>query len=120
MSAPQPRHHFEWDNVGGIAVIRFTTSTLRDERIIRTVFDALDDLIDAGHLHMVIAFTGLEVFASFAIGKLIRLNDRLVKSGGRLVLCSLTPIVAEIVDLMNLRKKFTIYATEREALESFV
>jgi anti-anti-sigma factor len=120
MSSPQPRHYFEWDNVGGIAVIRFTTSTLRDERIIRTVFDALDDLIDSGQTKMVIAFTGLDVFASFAIGKLIKLNDRLAAADGRLVLCALTPIVAEIVDLMNLRRKFTIYPTEREALESFV
>jgi len=120
MSAPQPRHHFEWDNVGGIAVVRFMTTALRDERIIRSIFDSLDKLVESGHTRMVLNFAGLEAFASFAIGKVIRLNDRLQPPNGRLVMCSLTPTVEEIVDIMNLRRKFTVYTGEREALESFV
>jgi anti-anti-sigma factor len=120
MSAPQSKQAFEWSDVGGIAVARFTVHVLRDERIIRGVFDGLDRLVENGHLRMVLDFTGVEVFASYAIGKLIALHSRVEKQKGRLVLCALTPIVNEIVDIMNLRRRFAIYKTERDALESFV
>ena len=120
MSAPQPMSAFEWTDVGGIAVVRFTVKVLRDERIIRSIFDELDRLVENGHLRMVIDFTGLQVFASYAIGKLISLDSRIRQQAGRLVMSDLTPIVEEIVDIMNLRRRFTIMKTEREALESFV
>ena len=120
MSAPQPMSAFEWTDVGGIAVVRFTVKVLRDERIIRSIFDELDRLVEAGRTRMAINFTGLQVFASYAIGKLISLDSRIRQQAGRLVMSDLTPIVEEIVDIMNLRRRFTIVKTEREALESFV
>jgi anti-anti-sigma factor len=119
MSTSEDRHYMEWHDVGGVAVVRFTTAFLRDERVIRSVFDELDDLVASGKKKMLIDFTGLEAFASFAIGKLLKLNDRL-RAEGRLALCALTPIIDEILDIMNLRKTFHIYPDERSALESFV
>lgn len=118
MSAP-PQHFFEWEEANGVAIVRFTTTVLRDDRIIRTLFDQLNQLIEAGRTKVVMNFTGLEAFASYAIGRLIALNDSLAKAGGRLALCALAPMVAEIIDLMKLRKRFSIYGSEREALESF-
>jgi anti-anti-sigma factor len=120
MPDSRERHYFEWQDAGGVAVVRFTTKFLREERIIRATFDQLEALIAAGTSKVLIDFTGLEAFASYAIGKLIRLNDRLQPPEGRLALCSLTPTVAEVLDVMNLRKRFNIYPAEREALESFV
>ena len=120
MSAPQPVSAFQWTDVGGIAVVHFTVKILRDERIIRSIFDEIDRLIESGRTRMVINFTGLQVFASYAIGKLISLDSRITQQGGRLVMSDLTPTVEEIVDIMNLRRKFTIMKTERDALESFV
>ena len=120
MSPTQPVSVFEWSDVGGIVVIHFTVKVLRDERIIRDLFDAIDRLIDAGHNRMVINFTGLQAFASYAIGKLISLDSRIKQQAGRLVMSDLTPVIDEIVDIMNLRRRFTIVKTEREALESFV
>jgi anti-anti-sigma factor len=119
MAEPAPRHDFEWEDAGGIAVVRFTTNVLREERIIRALYDQLDQLVTAGRTRVVMNFAGVEAFASYAIGKLIVLNDRLQPPGGRLALCALTPVINEIMDIMRLRKRFNIYATEREALESF-
>jgi anti-anti-sigma factor len=119
MSTGEDRHYLEWHDAGGVAVVHFTTPFLRDERVIRTVFDELDDLVASGKKKMLIDFTGLEAFASYAIGKLLKLNDRL-RAEGRLALCALTPIVGEIIDIMNLRKTFQVYPDERSALESFV
>jgi anti-anti-sigma factor len=120
MSAPPARHHFEWEEANGVAIVRFTTTVLRDDRIIRNLFDQLDrQLIDAGKTKIVLSFAGLEAFASYAIGKLIALNDKLPARGGRLALCEVAPMVEEIIDIMKLRKRFSIYGSEREALESF-
>ena len=120
MSAPKPVNSFEWSDVGGITVIHFTVTILRDEHIIRSIFDDIDRLVESGRNRMVINFTGIEGFASYAIGKLISLDKRIKQQVGRLVMSDLTPIVEEIVDIMNLRRMFTIMKTEREALESFV
>lgn len=119
MSEPS-RHNFEWEDAGGVAVIRFTTPVLRDDRIIRSLFDQIEDqLLGAGRTKVVMNFAGLEAFASYAIGKLITLNDKVAAAGGRLALCDLAPMVAEIIDLMKLRRRFSIYPTERQALDSF-
>jgi anti-anti-sigma regulatory factor len=120
MPATQPVSIFEWSDVGGIAVVHFTVKVLRDLSIIRDFFDALDHIVASGRPRLVINFAGLQVFASYAIGKLITLEDRLTQQGGRLVMSDLTPVIDEIVDIMQLRRRFTIVKTEREALESFV
>ena len=120
MSKPATQHSFEWEDAGGVAVVRFTTSVLRDDRVIRNLFDQLDEqLVAVGQTKIVMNFGGLEAFASYAIGRLIALNDRLPQQGGRLALCNLAPMVAEIIDIMKLRKRFNIYPLERDALESF-
>ncbi len=113
------KHYFEWHDVGGVAVVRFLTRFLREEREIREIFDELDALVTSGRNKMLIDFSVIEAFASFAIGKLLRLNERL-RLEGRLALCSLTPNIEEILDLMNLRRSFHLYPDERSALESFV
>jgi anti-anti-sigma factor len=120
MPTPPTQHSFEWEEANGVAIVRFTTTMLRDDRIIRQLFEHLDkQLVEAGRTKMVMSFAGMEAFASYAIGKLIALNDKLPKVGGRLALCELTPTVSEIIDLMSLRRRFSIYRSEREALESF-
>jgi anti-sigma B factor antagonist len=117
MTAPARGPLFEWEDVGGIAVVRFTTPYLRDDRLIRMLFEQIDQLVDSGKKKLVMNFTGLEAFASYAIGRLITLNTRMPATGGKLFLCCLTPMVDEIVDIMNLRKRFNITKTEAEALE---
>ena len=118
MPVTQPISTFEWTDVGGIVVVRFTVNVLRDERIIRDLSDSLDRLIESGRTRMVLNFAGIQMFASYAIGKLITLDNR-IKQQGRLVMCELTPVVEEIIDIMQLRRRFTIVKTEREALDSF-
>lgn len=119
MSGPEKHHLFEWEDAGGIALFRFSTPQLRDDRLIRLLFEQMDQLVDSGRTRVVMNFTGLLGFASYAIGKLISLNNKLPARGGRLVLCCLTPVVDEIIDIMSLRNKFNICKTEQEAIESF-
>jgi len=114
-----PEHTFEWEDAGGVAVVRFTVTVLRDERVIRETFEKLGGLVESGQNKIVFNLGGLQAFASFAIGKLIVFNDKLQPPNGRLALCSLSPSVTEIMDLMRLRKRFNIYKDEAEALQSF-
>jgi anti-sigma B factor antagonist len=120
MASPPKSRGFEWEDAGGIAVVRFTTRALRDDRVIRVLFEELDNLVDeAGRYKMVINFTGIDAFASYAIGKLIVLNNKLKSPDGRMAICCLTPIIDEILDIMKLRRQFNIYPNEQEALQSF-
>src|SRR5580704_16674089 len=103
MSSPSSQHYFEWEDSAGVAVVRFTTNAIRDDRFIRGMFDQLERLIEnGGQRKVVLSFTGVEAFASYAIGKLIMLNKKLKPPDGRLALCSLTPVIDEIVDIMKL------------------
>lgn len=117
--ADMKRHYFEWEDSGGVAVVRLTVTVLRDERVIRELFEQLDKLVAEGRKNVVLNLSGLEAFASYAIGKLILFDNKLQPPDGRLALCALSPMVGEIMDIMRLRRKFNIYATEREALDSF-
>ncbi len=120
MNGRQRKHLIELHNLGGITVVYFTTSTLREQSAIIDTFHDLDQLIDTGCTRLVINFNGLQGIASYAIGKMIGLNNRLQPPLGRLALCCLTPSIEEIIDIMSLRKLFNIYPSEQAALESFV
>lgn len=120
LSAPPGPQYVEWDEVGGICVIRFTTPTIRDDRIIRVIFEQINKLVnEVGYHRLVLNFAGIEAFASYAIGQLVVLNKKLQPPEGRLVLCNLTPIVGEIIDILNLRKQLKICRSEQDAIQSF-
>jgi anti-anti-sigma factor len=112
-----PSRQFEYEVTAGVLIVRFNTPYLRDDRLIRQLFEQIEQMVEAGQNKVILNFTGLEAFASYAIGKMIALNAKLV-APGKLALCGLTPIVNEIIDIMALRKRFAIYDTERAALDA--
>ena len=46
MPGPTGRDFFEWEDAGGVTVVRFTTGVLRDDRIIRMLFEELEKLLE--------------------------------------------------------------------------
>jgi anti-anti-sigma factor len=113
-----PSRQFEYEVTAGVLIVRFNTPYLRDDRLIRQLFEQIEQLVEAGQNRVILNFTGLEAFASYAIGKMIALNAKLAAPPAKLALCGLTPIVNEIIDIMALRKRFAIYDTERAALDA--
>jgi anti-anti-sigma factor len=114
------RHWLESEEIGGVTVVRFLMRTLRAEEAIAAVFTQLDRLVTDGNCRkLVVNFGNVDIFASYAVGRLISLKRKVETAHGRLALCSLTPVVTEIMDIMQLRRMFHIYATEQEALQSF-
>jgi len=88
MSAePTSRHLFEWEDASGVAVVRFTTNVLREERVIRLLFEQVEQLVESGRNKIVFNFAGIQAFASYAIGRMIALNAKLSPPNGRFALC---------------------------------
>lgn len=114
------RPWLESEEIGGVTVVRFLMRTLRAEEAITAVFQQLDALVvQGGCRKLLVNFGNVDIFASYAVGRLISLNKKVDAAHGRLALCCLTPVVTEIMDIMQLRRLFLIYKTEQEALQSF-
>jgi anti-anti-sigma regulatory factor len=110
----------EWDDINQVAVIRFTITSLLDDRLIHALFGQIDQLLrETGRGRVLLNFSGVSAFASYAVGKLVSLNRRLGPPD-RLALCCVGKPIIEILDIMSLRRQFHIYGTEQEALDSFV
>ncbi len=109
----------ECEEVGHVTVIRLVVRGAAELQEILDLFDRIDGLLQAdGGRRVLLNFAGVKSFTSYPVGKLIALDNRLRTLGGRLALCDLTPVVAEIIDLMRLRRKLTIYLTEQDALQA--
>ena len=120
MPSSREKHWITWEESNGVNVVRFTTPDIRDDQVIRTIFEQIEQLLlDTGRNNLLLNFAGVDHFASYTIGKLVTLNKRLQPPAGRLALCCLTDVVEEIFDIMRLRRQFNIYRNEQDALESF-
>lgn len=120
MPPHQPRHLLQCEEVSSAWLVRFTVASLRDDRDIQSIFKELDELIERdAQKHLILNFQNVTSIASFFLGKLVELNKKIKQDKGRLVICSPTPIVEEIIDLMQLHRQCDIYQTEQEAIEHF-
>jgi anti-anti-sigma factor len=119
MLSSAARNSFQWDDVAGVTVVRFTIRSIRADEDIVYIFDELGRLVEEGHTRLVLDFGNVQHFASLTIGKLMALHRKLQHRNGRLALCQLTPVVTEILGIMRLEGHFHIYQTQEEALQSF-
>ena len=98
MSDPQ-YHHL----CCSLVVVTLTESQLQGD----TVSDALrEDLLGAlqrsGAAHVVIDFGPVSYLSSVAFRPLLSLHRKLKEKGGRLVLCGMSPVVAEVFQVTRL------------------
>lgn len=59
-----------------------------------------------------------DYLSSFGVSTLIGLKRRIEQRGGKLVLCSVHPVVRELLTIMNLEQIFSIMDNESIALSS--
>jgi anti-anti-sigma factor len=120
MPATPVRPRFEWDNEGDVTIVRFTVRSIRTDDVIHGIFDDIARLLaDGRRTQLVLDFGAVQDFASLTVSKLLALNKQLHPPAGRLALCQLTPVVAELFEIMSLGRIFHIYPTQEEALRSF-
>src|SRR5262245_31832772 len=98
---PSPAHQdLEWEEAGGVTVVRFKTRALRGELEINRAFGQLDRLTtEGGCRRLLLDFGPVEAFASLAVGKLMALHKRLRPPDGRLALCRPTPAIREVLGI---------------------
>jgi anti-sigma B factor antagonist len=116
----QPRRRLIIEDIGDIAVVQFVDKKILDEQNIQMIGDDLFRLVDElGRRKILLNFSNVEFMSSAALGKLIRLHQRLQQAGGKLVLCGISGSIMEIFVITKLDKMLTIVKDEQTGLNSF-
>jgi anti-sigma B factor antagonist len=103
--------------VGEVVVATFTESDILDLEMIRGLGDQLLGLADDEGRRIVLNFQNVSRLSTALVGKVVALQQRLKKLGGRLALCQVAPHLKEAMSLLKLPQLVPIYAHEQEALE---
>jgi anti-anti-sigma factor len=120
MTATPRQRWLSVEQVGDIAVVRFTQHDIVDEESGRLVGEQLFEMIEQHERRcVVINLSNVQRITSIVVGKLIGINKRLQKLGGRLALCQMNPVIQQIFDTLRLTRLFNIYEDEATALKSF-
>ncbi len=82
--------------------------------------DALNQLIDQGHRHLVLDLQPVEFMDSSGLAVLIALYKRLSNRRGRLVLLSPTSNVRALIELTRLHQLFDIYEDDQAAISDLL
>jgi anti-sigma B factor antagonist len=105
---------------GDVTVAKFVTQAIMDERVIRTIGQALyREVEQLGHDQLVLDFSDVRHFSSALLAVLIELNKRIKATKGRLVLCGLRPELQEVFIVTKLNGTLKIVADMYEAMRLF-
>ena len=106
--------------MGDVAVVQFVDKKILDEQNIQMIGDDLFRLVDElGRRKLLLNFSNVEFMSSAALGKLIRLHQRMVQVGGKLVLCNIAKEIMTVFTLTKLDKMLKIVKDEQTGLNSF-
>ena len=119
MSQPR-RQRIEVSDVGDIAVVTFIDKKILDEQNIQMIGDDLFRLVDElGRRKVLLNFANVQYMSSAALGKLIRLHQRLHSLGGKLVLCGISKDLYDVFSITKLDKMLKIVKDEQTGINSF-
>jgi anti-sigma B factor antagonist len=120
MASQSKKQRLVVDDIGDVTVVNFVDKKILDEQNISMIGDDLARLVDElGRRKLLLNFSNVEFMSSAALGKLIRLHQRLAQVGGKLVLCSISKSIHEIFELTKLDKMLKIVPSESEGLAAF-
>ncbi len=109
--------HFNLHNLGEIAVVEFTTSSLMDRIELESLAVDLYKLIDEQDRRRIIMdFEKVQYLSSQAIGILLNMHKKLTAlKKSKLVLCGVGPRLQELMKITRLDLIFTVKPTQKEA-----
>lgn len=120
MSDTPRRQRITVEDIGDISVVQFVDKKILEEQSIQLIGDDLFRLVDElGRRKLLLNFSNVDFMSSAALGKLIRLHQRMVQIGGKLVLCSINKDIMQVFVLTKLDKMFKIVKDEQTGLNSF-
>jgi anti-sigma B factor antagonist len=110
----------EISEIGDVTVVRFLDRRILDVTNIEELGAELFALIEKDHRkNVLLNFAGVEFLSSAALNKLIVLDRKVKRIGGKLKLSDLRPEIYEIFVITKLHEVFDIRNGEKEALEAF-
>src|SRR3954447_13281486 len=119
MSSQPRRRRLEVEDIGEVTVVNFIDRKILDEQNIQKIGEDLFSLVDElGRRKILLNFGNVEYLSSAALGKLITLNNKVKKAGGKLVLCNIDPQIYEVFEITRLNKLFNIQKEEQAALQA--
>jgi anti-anti-sigma factor len=104
---------------GPATVVRILRSEVFHEETIDVLGEELARLLKNGSHNLILHLGAVKRVSSHMIGELISLQKKARAASGRLALCELTPELNEVFNLLGLRKVFSIYDSEDDAMVSF-
>ena len=108
------------EDIGDVTVVNFVDKKILDEQNIQMIGDDLFRLVDElGRRKLLLNFSNVEFMSSAALGKLIRLNQRLTQVGGKLILCGISKSILEIFEITKLDRMLKIVKDEQSGLGAF-
>ena len=117
---PVTTQHMSLELVDGVAVVRLLDVEIFREEQIYEIRDGLFSLVDdGGYKKILLDLSRCELIVSLGLWQLIRLRARLLKAGGELRLCGLTPLVAEAMKITGFDKILAIDVDQAGALARF-
>lgn len=120
MAEPTRRQRITVEDVGDVAVVQFVDKKILDEQNIQMIGDDLFRLVDElGRRKLLLNFSNVDFMSSAALGKLIRLHQRMAQVGGKLILCSISKDIMTVFTLTKLDKMLKIVKDEQTGLGSF-
>jgi anti-sigma B factor antagonist len=120
MSSQPRRRRLEVEDIGEVTVVNFIDRKILDEQNIQKIGEDLFSLVDElGRRKILLNFGNVEYLSSAALGKLITLNNKVQKAGGKLILCNIDPQIYEVFEITRLNKLFNIQKEEQAALQAF-
>jgi anti-sigma B factor antagonist len=114
------RQRITVEDVGDVAVVQFVDKKILDEQNIQLIGDDLFKLVDElGRRKLLLNFSNVDFMSSAALGKLIRLDQRMKAVGGKVIHCGISKDIMQVFVLTKLDKILKIVKDEQTGLSSF-
>lgn len=85
----------------------------------KTLLDAVKDRLAEGRRHVVLNLSAVPFVDSVGLGEIVRAYSTVVRAGGSLRLCELSPRIQSVLDATQLSRVLAISGTEAHAVASF-
>ena len=109
--------YFTIEERGSVVVAHITRASLSEEDNIEHLGQELTMLVDQfGCRLLAVNFVIVSLITSAALGKFIALHRNLHRREGRLVLCGVTDMMADVLSATKLDEYFTVTTTVDEAV----
>jgi pSer/pThr/pTyr-binding forkhead associated (FHA) protein/anti-anti-sigma regulatory factor len=102
----------------GIALVTLEDRHLIREADIEDLAEALDHLIAAGLVRMVIGFGNVQSMASRVVAVVMKVHRKCTAAGGQLKIHGVGPTIAGAFSITKLNTQIEFFATERDGLAS--